>query len=869
MSASQQVNDFYDYEDEEYDDDDYVDEQLSEYFSNTAEIKETKNINLIEFAEKQKKDEEIEKKKKNQNKTKTSKTKKQLTVEFEEENFIQKKKVLEGVTLDEVNYKMNVNQYLNMNFETTGFNSISSLTVNPKYIKELIELQKNLYNINNERRKKRLREFTAYELKDMVVDGNKDPIPTILSEKMKDLTCLRRYHHAQCLLNGNVIAIHGGENRNTQLNDIVLIDTLKSEITIINKLSKMIHQTRDGSEYEDYNSIPNLSHHQMVPVGEHLLIFGGVAKPEPKRYYYGRRVQAKTFKNEMGFYFVNSPLNPNKFHFGIKVIHHNSTTMEYLHPKRNPANQTYITSRSDFTVLTHHHDYYLFGGKNIGGNSARNDLFKISFSERNAVESGNQTTDYHLDIKEIKMGKDDNWPCERFGHAAEMVGDQMIVLGGVYHSQPLNDLFIFDVKDSKWTEVITTSPLPPLYDFSLSVVNNQILFVYGGVQDEKISHAMYSCDLGKKEWKIMSVMNRLDADLGDLQIPIKGHRSQMIANQIFIIGGTNGEIATDNAVTLNDIYEPGSSYMLTEYLTQQRENEFMCDVSFVCQNINGEICEIKAHKCILACRCPYLSKLVKESKDESISMKEIIAEVLDAYISFLYSGSLKLIGKENIDHLLKLCKDWNPDIYSTLFRICTTGSSNLSISHEILEKLEEDLSNLVDSELFSDLTIRVGDITVPTHKIILCRSPHFQNMFSSGMMESVSEEIELEGLNKEAFLEILNFIYRDKIEVTTSNCVGVLIYSLMFQLTVLASNCRILVEQNLTPTVACQLLNIADLYGDMILKRICIKFIKMNFENCSNLEDYEILDEIVRKEIEAAYQKYQTIQDKKNKKIKK
>jgi hypothetical protein len=78
-----------------------------------------------------------------------------------------------------------------------------------------------------------------------------------------------------------------------------------------------------------------------------------------------------------------------------------------------------------------------------------------------------------------------------------------------------------------------------------------------------------------------------------------------------------------------------------------------------------------------------------------------------------------------------------------------------------------------------------------------------------------------------------------------------------------------LVEQNLTPTVACQLLNIADLYGDMILKRICIKFIKMNFENCSNLEDYEILDEIVRKEIEAAYQKYQTIQDKKNKKIKK
>jgi hypothetical protein len=57
------------------------------------------------------------------------------------------------------------------------------------------------------------------------------------------------------------------------------------------------------------------------------------------------------------------------------------------------------------------------------------------------------------------------------------------------------------------------------------------------------------------------------------------------------------------------------------------------------------------------------------------------------------------------------------------------------------------------------------------------------------MSESTNGVIELD-LNKEAVLEILKFMYTDKIEVTSENCVGVLIYSLMFGLKILASSCR-------------------------------------------------------------------------------
>jgi hypothetical protein len=136
------------------------------------------------------------------------------------------------------------------------------------------------------------------------------------------------------------------------------------------------------------------------------------------------------------------------------------------------------------------------------------------------------------------------------------------------------------------------------------------------------------------------------------------------------------------------------------------------------------------------------------------------------------------------------------------------------------------------------------------------------------MSESVEGIIELEGMHTEPIIEILLFLYTNHVEVSSQNCVGVLIYSMIFQLYDLASNCRNIVVQNFNAKNVIAVLEVAELHGDQILKRLCINFVKKNFEAVCGSIEYDNLDEKVKKEIFLAVQKYQEQQAKKRHKKK-
>lgn len=107
----------------------------------------------------------------------------------------------------------------------------------------------------------------------------------------------------------------------------------------------------------------------------------------------------------------------------------------------------------------------------------------------------------------------------------------------------------------------------------------------------------------------------------------------------------------------------------------------------------------------------------------------------------------------------------------------------------VLQQLEQDFARLINNELHSDIGLRIGDDVLPAHKLILCRCSFFKSMLTSGMQESIAAEIELE-FQSEVVLEVLNFLYTDRIEVVPSNCIGVLVYSSMLGLNEVCNYCR-------------------------------------------------------------------------------
>lgn len=81
----------------------------------------------------------------------------------------------------------------------------------------------------------------------------------------------------------------------------------------------------------------------------------------------------------------------------------------------------------------------------------------------------------------------------------------------------------------------------------------------------------------------------------------------------------------------------------------------------------------------------------------------------------------------------------------------TTVNSSLSDSAVSQQEVCDDLRNLLDSQMFSDVTIQVGDERIQAHRNILAaRSPVFAAMLSSGMTEGREKKIAIKDLDPKA-----------------------------------------------------------------------------------------------------------------------
>lgn len=93
-----------------------------------------------------------------------------------------------------------------------------------------------------------------------------------------------------------------------------------------------------------------------------------------------------------------------------------------------------------------------------------------------------------------------------------------------------------------------------------------------------------------------------------------------------------------------------------------------------------------------------------------------------------------------------------------------------------LSTLSKNLSSLLEKGSFSDVTLIIGKREFPAHKAILSgRSPVFARMFTSEFRESTENRVVIEEIDEQAFKQLLNYIYTDRIENLPANASTLLI----------------------------------------------------------------------------------------------
>lgn len=153
------------------------------------------------------------------------------------------------------------------------------------------------------------------------------------------------------------------------------------------------------------------------------------------------------------------------------------------------------------------------------------------------------------------------------------------------------------------------------------------------------------------------------------------------------------------------------------------------------------------------------------------------------------------------------------------------------------------MERLYTSGAHSDTTIIVGEKTFKCHRVILCAiSPYFDAMFSSGMKESLSGVVRIEGTESCVFEAILEYIYKGTDTVTEEKAEAILKAACLLQMECLQKRCEEFICKTLSFTNCLDRWRLAVWHCSQHLKQRAWKFITENFVKISQQDFFMSVD---------------------------
>ncbi|CEJ05146.1 hypothetical protein RMCBS344292_19094 [Rhizopus microsporus] len=484
-------------------------------------------------------------------------------------------------------------------------------------------------------------------------------------------------------------------------------------------------------------------------------------------------------------------------------------------------------------------------GKNLVG------IWRPAFIEHNqslyAFGGGGHVTDdlRYLDLSTMCWKALDNVqgtpPSRRYGHTATKWKDSVIIVGGCTDNQEYcNDVYIFNLTTQTWHQPTTVGTINNRHLHSAVVFENKLI-VFGGFSKTTdcnmctyVLDEMCILDLNTMTWTTHYNMP-----------PRYNHSATLVGNKMYIYAGKD-----EQGTTVSDLFvihlqnEPYTAYPLI--CTDQFE-----DLGMVLAK-SQHFCDTTCGKLFVFGR--YANRRQLDNSDKNSSNNSISSDNDLIYgLWMLDLDTLQWKKQECSNHFevggwnyfIVIREPLNDKIASprsqvscnSLLFLGNTDSSKtqgydhfrdaLTINCESLGLYDlgeprlptTELLKLLNTPEYSDFSIRTGDgKEIYVHQVILLsRWPHFKNMCTSGMFESVTKTIVM----PEPFdvvMAFLKYIYGDTL------------------------------DDSEPWQILCELLLLANLYQLHRLKKLCCQRLythHMSIESCGYIFEKAIMtDEI-------------------------
>ncbi|EFC41090.1 predicted protein [Naegleria gruberi] len=629
---------------------------------------------------------------------------------------------------------------------------------------------------------------------------------------------LSRTEYLSCMSSDcKFLFVYGGRTGNVMHDDFISYDIASNVLYVYKNLYLACH----GPFYKNIRLPIGLIGYEMIELDQLIFIFG---KGEI------HRIEKVTDPLNLSYLTqVERSALPNRIHFTMtKVL---------------IENKLYL---------------YVFGGKSDKGVLDEN-LYMIYFNGASYNPFTCTTYSPPKQFKELRR-----WPSARYGHSACKVSNSIFIYGGVTTGDKiLNDLFMLDISSKTWTEIIVQSIIPPpLFKHCSFSVNERSFFIYGGNKSEGISDCFYGYDIIDNKWNFIEIVS------DEMKQNISGYKClTTLKGEVFAIGSSQKEKNHRSFSKLLNVGDSFKSVSVLQYLNQKREEGYLCDVSFQVNDLapSSSSPYILAHKCIIKARCPILYQKIQSSKQwintnqlEGVFLEKemIIVDIAECdsntlmkYLKYLYTGTIHLKASESLPFLSFVQATSEQKHYPIIQKIYSSAESkNIETTMEILNTIQNDFNTLLGDSVDSDLTLVLDnnnetanqgtneEVIIHAHRLFLSRSPFFSKMLvSSGMLETIEKTVHLKDYYKEVMIDMLKYLYTDRLQLNPNNALGLLIYSLLFDMDELASCCRTLVASLLDKSNVCSIFEVATFHNDKALQNACENFMVDNFQSLSQL----------------------------------
>ncbi|ETW06292.1 hypothetical protein H310_02584 [Aphanomyces invadans] len=455
-------------------------------------------------------------------------------------------------------------------------------------------------------------------------------------------------------------------------------------------------------------------------------------------------------------------------------------------------------------------------------------------------------------------------PCHRSLHVCAIHKDSMYVFGGYDGSNRVNDFFEYNFKRKVWSQVMALGTPPTPRDRHVAAVHKDRFYVFAGFDGSSRVNDFIGFNFVTQQWSPVVVMSGMPPS------PRHSHSAVVYDNSFYVFGGYDGSYR-------NDFYEfqfenaAWSTVASTGRSPRPRYRASLVTHKTTCLVFGGHdgsrhLNDVNVFNFVL--------------KTWTLLVVEGPAPIpRDSHVAVTHGCSMYIFGGStgsamNDFHELNLeSNTWQPIAFNGPApgqRFCHVGcvyddslilfggydgSNRLNDFKEFRfgEEIEldipppclvNDLRDMVNSNVMSDITFIVEGVPVYAHKILCVRCSYFKAMLTSEMLESRAREVVISDVRRSIFLAFLEYLYTDHVNVDVEAAMELFVAADRYGVDRLKKICESKMLSSLCIENAASILHAADVHSATILRERCIAFMLNNFDAVTKTNAFEEMGRI-------------------------